>query len=209
MALLTALTTLAGCSHMLPGGVDTLAPVTRQSAIRTLAASRLEAQFGGVSSSASVQARLNRVGARVVEAARDCPIQCYFRVLRSAKPNAFSVPEGGIYVTAGLYNQLASDDLLAAALAHEVAHVAAGDGRRRSRSRADQLHKEMSADQRAVGYLMDAGHNPQALIELMEIIRHEQYPGWAAARIEAINRRFGPASQVSWTDYQTTEKPNP
>jgi predicted Zn-dependent protease len=136
--------------------------------------------------------RLARVGRRVLKAASDCSADCYFGLLGSAKPNAFSLPEGGVYITAGLYSQLRTDDLLAAAIAHEVSHVAVGDGWRRASSTQEQFQRELAADRRAVTYLASAGFNPRSLVELMEITRHEQRSGWADTRISALNRQLGP-----------------
>jgi len=49
-------------------------------------------------------------------------------VLESPEPNAFACPGGTIFVTRGLIAMCDNEDQLAAALAHEVAHVANKDG---------------------------------------------------------------------------------
>jgi len=46
-----------------------------------------------------------------------------FQLLESPQINAFALPGGPIYITAGLLQHLGSDDQLAAVLAHEVGHV--------------------------------------------------------------------------------------
>ena len=52
----------------------------------------------------------------------------HFAVLESLEPNAFAAPGGTILITRGLLKLCANEDELAAALAHEVAHVAHRDG---------------------------------------------------------------------------------
>ncbi|MHB8069446.1 MAG: M48 family metalloprotease [Desulfobaccales bacterium] len=52
----------------------------------------------------------------------------HFAVLESPEPNAFAAPGGTILITRGLLKLCADEDELAAALAHEAAHVAHRDG---------------------------------------------------------------------------------
>ena len=52
----------------------------------------------------------------------------HFAVLDTSVPNAFACPGGIIFVTKGLVLMCGNEDELAAALAHEVAHVANQDG---------------------------------------------------------------------------------
>jgi beta-barrel assembly-enhancing protease len=52
----------------------------------------------------------------------------HFAVLEGLEPNAFAAPGGTILITRGLLKLCANEDELAAALAHEVAHVAHRDG---------------------------------------------------------------------------------
>ncbi len=46
-----------------------------------------------------------------------------FQVLNSEEINAFALPDGSIYITAGLLNQMNSDDQIAGILGHELGHV--------------------------------------------------------------------------------------
>jgi len=46
-----------------------------------------------------------------------------FNVLSSEEINAFALPDGSIYITAGLLNQMESDDQVAGILGHELGHV--------------------------------------------------------------------------------------
>ncbi|MFZ5452201.1 MAG: M48 family metalloprotease [Thermodesulfobacteriota bacterium] len=52
----------------------------------------------------------------------------HFAVLESPEPNAFACPGGIILITRGLLKMCANEDQLAAALAHEIAHVSHRDG---------------------------------------------------------------------------------
>jgi len=52
----------------------------------------------------------------------------HFAVLDTDEINAFACPGGTIFITRGLLNSCATEDQLAAVLAHEVAHVANKDG---------------------------------------------------------------------------------
>lgn len=73
-----------------------------------------------------MQARVERIGRRVLAAAGDVP-QPYdfsFKVLQDPETiNAFAVPGGQIYVTSGLVEAAQSEAQLASIVAHEVAHV--------------------------------------------------------------------------------------
>lgn len=50
-------------------------------------------------------------------------VRWQFRVLRDPYPNAFSLPNGSIYLNTGLLSQLENESQLAGVLAHESAHV--------------------------------------------------------------------------------------
>lgn len=53
----------------------------------------------------------------------DAHIDISYFILRDSSLNAFALPNGNIYLNAGLINQLASEDELALVMAHEMAHV--------------------------------------------------------------------------------------
>lgn len=52
-------------------------------------------------------------------------------VVSSSDPNALVSPDGTIYCTSGLQNLVTSDDEMAAALAHEIAHIELGHFKKR------------------------------------------------------------------------------
>jgi len=85
-------------------------------------------QFGGLHPDARLQTQVDRVGMAVVKNSRaaDPRWQYKFHLLSDAKTiNAFALPGGQIFITAGLYRLFNREDQLAAVLAHEIAHVAA------------------------------------------------------------------------------------
>jgi predicted Zn-dependent protease len=88
-------------------------------------ARRIE-QPGALLQDPAVFAYLNRVAQRILaESSLDQPVMV--KVLVSPAFNAFSIPGGRIYLTVGLLKALASEDELAAVLAHEIAHATAHD----------------------------------------------------------------------------------
>lgn len=86
---------------------------------------RLE-QSGAVLQDPAVTAYVNRVAQRILASANSDQ-QVTVEVLRYPAFNAFSISGGRIYLTVGLLQGLASEDEMAAALAHEIAHVTAHD----------------------------------------------------------------------------------
>jgi predicted Zn-dependent protease len=77
------------------------------------------------SSDAAANARVRRVGGRIVEAAGLTDRSWDYAVFVSERPNAFVLPSGKIGVTTGLLALVRNDDQLAAVLGHEVGHVVA------------------------------------------------------------------------------------
>jgi len=90
------------------------------------AAPEMEQQFGGELSDAAVQESASRVGQKVVagsDAARS-EYKYDFHVLRDPETiNAFALPGGQVFITAGLLKHLRNEAQLAGVLAHEVGHV--------------------------------------------------------------------------------------
>ena len=77
------------------------------------------------SSDAAANARVRRVGSRIVEAAGLTDRSWDYALFVSESPNAFVLPSGKIGVTTGLLSLVRTDDQLAAVLGHEVGHVVA------------------------------------------------------------------------------------
>lgn len=76
-----------------------------------------------VSRDAAANARIRRVGDRIVQAANLSNRSWDYALFVSDSPNAFVLPSGKIGVTTGLLALVRNDDQLAAVLGHEVGHV--------------------------------------------------------------------------------------
>jgi len=95
------------------------------------AAPEMAQQFGGLDPDPEAQARVDRVGERLVSrsAAGKSPYQFEFHLLDDPQTiNAFALPGGQIFITEGLLRRLRTDGELAGVLGHEIAHVAARHG---------------------------------------------------------------------------------
>jgi len=71
------------------------------------------------------QSYVNRVGLSIAAVSERPALGWKFGIVGTDSVNAFAVPGGWVLVTLGLYQRLESEAELAAALAHEIAHVAA------------------------------------------------------------------------------------
>ncbi len=67
---------------------------------------------------------INRIGQNLVRNS-DAKVPFTFQLIEGDSPNAFALPGGYIFVYTGLIKLADEEDELAAALAHEIAHVAA------------------------------------------------------------------------------------
>ncbi|MFP4356046.1 MAG: M48 family metalloprotease [Phycisphaerae bacterium] len=89
-------------------------------------APEFEQMLGGKVADAAVQSYVQAVGQKLAVAApRRMPYAFY--VVESEVANAFSLPGGRVYVTAGLLAMLDSERQLAAVLANQIAHVCRRD----------------------------------------------------------------------------------
>jgi len=80
-------------------------------------------RYGGLDHDEAIMQRVNLVG-RALARYSDRPDHAWrFGVLASSAVNAFSAPDGFVFITRGLYDQATDDDLLAGILAHEIAHI--------------------------------------------------------------------------------------
>lgn len=129
--------------------------------------------------------------AKVAEGAAPVPQRWTLRLLDTSHVSIRSGPGGFVYVTRGLLAWLGNEAELAAALAHEIAHVS----RRHWRGQAefliahgiedgdlDKLERkarlellsrlraeELEADQLALGYLERAGYDRRGLVRVIEL----------------------------------------
>ncbi len=95
------------------------------------AAPEMAQQFGGLDPDPESQARVDRIGQRLVSrsAAGKTPYRHDFHVLDDAETiNAFALPGGQVFITEGLLRRLKTDGQIAGVLGHEIGHVVARHG---------------------------------------------------------------------------------
>lgn len=115
--------------------------------------------------------------------------------------NAFALPGGQIFITQALVDRLTTEDQIAGVLAHEIAHVinrhsaehiakqeltqgliqatdiASGDPGMLSRFVGNMVNMkygrddELESDNYGVKYLIQAGYNPEAMINVMQVLK--------------------------------------
>lgn len=179
---------LSGCQAKLPCWCGVGAPRGESEALAgSNAAEALEQRFGGVYPNPDAEARMARVGDRLCrQCGIETPAAC-FRLLDSSDLNALSLPGPRIYITRTLYDRLASDDLLSAVIAHELAHVAARDHYKPRGADADEaLQREIAADAGAVRMLESAGVDPAAMQAVLIVVERALPPDWALERTAAL-----------------------
>ncbi|PTX97535.1 hypothetical protein DB346_21325 [Verrucomicrobia bacterium LW23] len=81
------------------------------------------AKYGGLSRDMASTVRVIRIGRTLIRYAPRAGLTYRFAILNSNTPNAFSAPGGYIFITRGMLAKCKSDGMVAAVLAHEIAHV--------------------------------------------------------------------------------------
>ena len=95
------------------------------------AAPEMVQQFGGLDPDTEQQARVSRIGERLVSrtAAAQSPYTFQFHLLDDPETiNAFALPGGQVFITEGLLKRLQTDGQVAGVLGHEIGHVVARHG---------------------------------------------------------------------------------
>jgi predicted Zn-dependent protease len=78
---------------------------------------------GGLLRDEAVTRRVTLVGRGLARYSDRPGLDWHFGVLDSDSVNAFSAPDGYVFITRGLYDLADNDDTLAAILSHEIAHI--------------------------------------------------------------------------------------
>jgi beta-barrel assembly-enhancing protease len=100
-----------------------LIPESQEIALGVQSTPQMEQEFGGRVANEPLQAYVNQVGKQVAKTS-DRPNMPYeFMVVCSDTPNAFALPGGKIFITAGLFKCLTNERQLACTLGHEIGHV--------------------------------------------------------------------------------------
>jgi predicted Zn-dependent protease len=139
LASLVGLSALAGCAVNPVTGERELLLISRDQeiAMGKEAAPEFEKEFGGKVDNAELQQYVQSVGRRMAEVS-DRPMPYTYTLVASDVPNAFALPGGPIFITAGLMKRMTNERQLAAVLGHETGHVAA-------RHSVQQMQKQMGA----------------------------------------------------------------
>jgi len=154
---------------------------------------------------------VNRIGQNLVRNS-DAHVPFTFRVIEGDSPNAFALPGGYVFIYTALIKIASEEDELAAAMAHEIAHVAARHmTRQATRSQIAGIATiplimlpggglarqgvpvgllpftraaEEEADYLGVQYLYAAGYDPNGAVSILEKLSslERKNPG-AVARI--------------------------
>jgi len=92
------------------------------------AAPEMAQQYGGIHPDRQAGARVEEIGQQIVRStkAAQTPYKFQFHLLADENTiNAFALPGGQIFITAGLLKNLKSEGQVAGVLAHEIGHVVA------------------------------------------------------------------------------------
>lgn len=87
----------------------------------------------GLDEDTTLQERVDIIGQRIASVCDRKGLVYTFKVLKGEDVNAFALPDGYIYVYKGLIDKVKKDDEIAAVLAHEISHIAAGHHEKRLR----------------------------------------------------------------------------
>jgi predicted Zn-dependent protease len=136
MAAFAIISFLASKTYNPVTGEEQYVNITQEQeiALGLQAAPQMAQEFGGEHPSAEAQAIVDQVGedlvASSIAARSDYPFE--FHLLADENTlNAFALPGGQVFITAGLFGQLDNLDQLAGVLAHEIVHVIGRHGAER------------------------------------------------------------------------------
>ncbi|WP_242928264.1 M48 family metalloprotease [Pontibacter vulgaris] len=111
--------------------------VEQEIALGLQAAPEMASQYGGLHPDKEAAAEVNAIGQKLVNSTgvTETPYKFDFHLLADEQTvNAFALPGGQVFITAGLLKKLSSEAQLAGVLGHEIGHVVA-------RHSAEQLAK--------------------------------------------------------------------
>ena len=162
-----------------------------------------------------LQSYVNKIGQRLAAVSDRSNLQFTFTVMDDRNVNAYALPGGFIFINRGLMAYMNTEDQLAAALAHEIAHVTQRHAIKQKRAAttnkvlgniasvvtyaytghtglselSDYLgqawvsgygrNMELESDSVGVDYMLRAGYDHKAMLELITILKHQ----------ETLNRR--------------------
>jgi predicted Zn-dependent protease len=209
------------------------------------AAPEMAQQYGGLYRDERAQQAVDEIGQRLVQAsgAGNSPYKFDFHLLADEQTiNAFALPGGQVFLTAGLMSKLKSEGQLAGVLGHEIGHVigrhsaeqlaksqltqglagaagiAAYDPDRPGRSVVNAAvaaaiakvinlrfgrEDELDADRQAVKYTAEAGYDPRAMIQVMQIL---QANGGSSRSPEFLSTHPDPGNRIGVLEREISEE---
>lgn len=102
--------------------------VEQEIALGLQASPQMAQQYGGLHPDREAAAAVKGIGQKLVQnmRVRDSPYQFEFHLLADEQTvNAFALPGGQIFITAGLLRRMSSEAQVAGVLGHEIGHVVA------------------------------------------------------------------------------------
>lgn len=136
----------------------------------------LVAAYGGLSANTEQQSLVARVGNHIVkssDAAKLSGGMRFYVVADENRINVFALPDGTVLITSLLLNHLKTEAQLAAMLSHEVSQVV-HKHRPHYQASGEIVYgqdQEIRADAGSVKLMSQAGYNPQALIDVLMMLR--------------------------------------
>ncbi|BAU50384.1 peptidase M48 [Sulfurifustis variabilis] len=204
LALLVLSVALAGCATNPVSGSPDFVLLSENQEIELGRANdpKIRAQFG-LYDDPELQAYVQRVGERLAAQSHRPDLIYRFAVLDSPDVNAFALPGGYIYITRGILAYLQSEAELAAVLGHEIGHVTARHSVKQYsaataasvaaaiflRTQAGQdlfniignalisgygREHELESDRLGAEYLARSGYNPNAMIEVVGVLKNQE-----------------------------------
>jgi len=154
-----------GCvANPVTGKKELAIPDSYEIALGEQSAPEFEKEFGGVHPNAELQSYVSGVGARVA-AVSDRPMPYKYTVLNSDVPNAFALPGGKVYITAGLLKLITNERQLAAVLGHETGHVAA-------KHNVNALKRQMTAEILLQIATEAAGEQGASAVQIAQVVNN-------------------------------------
>ena len=198
------------------------------------AAPQMAQQYGGLHPNREAAARVEQIGQQIVRStkASQSPYKFQFHLLADENTiNAFALPGGQVFITAGLLKHLTTEGQVAGVLAHEIGHVV-------GRHSAEQIAKskltqgltgaaaigmydpdrpgtlaasaaaamvgklltlrygrndELEADRLAVDYTPQAGYDPRAMVQVMQILEQN---GGSGRQPEFLSTHPNPGNRI-------------
>ncbi|MCE5279735.1 MAG: M48 family metallopeptidase [Planctomycetaceae bacterium] len=121
------LSAAAGCSVNPVTGKPELSLISEQQevAMGIESAPQFEKEFGGKVPDAALQNYVQTLGKKVAAVSDRPELPWEFQLVATKTPNAFALPGGKVFVTAGLFGSLTNERQLVAVLGHEIGHICA------------------------------------------------------------------------------------